>query len=89
MLASVINQGTTNLLSSHASGLPFREVQTMNERKDSTIEKNEDEPSTTKRDQEQHGYYYDDETGYELYDPSKDEEEDDNMNDQNNGSIAS
>lgn len=61
----------------------------MNERRDDTTETNEGEPSTIKRDQEQHGYYYDDETGYEVYDPSEDEEADENMTDQINGSIAS
>jgi hypothetical protein len=48
----------------------------MNEPKDDTTETNEDEPSTLKRDQEEHGYYYDDETGYEVYDPTKEEEND-------------
>lgn len=47
----------------------------MDERKDDTTESNEDEPSTLKRDQDQRGYYYDDETGYEVYDPDKEEED--------------
>lgn len=51
--------------------------QEINERRDDTTETKQDEPSTLKRDQEQHGYYYDDETGYEVYDPAKDEDEDD------------
>ena len=49
----------------------------MDERKDDTTETEQNEPSTLKRDQDQHGYYYDDETGYEVYDPSKDEDEKD------------
>lgn len=47
----------------------------MNERKDETTETDDDERSTLERDQEQHGYYYDDETGYEVYDPANDEDE--------------
>jgi hypothetical protein len=54
----------------------------MNERRDDTTETNPDEPSTLKRDQEQHGYYYDDETGYEVYDPSEDEDDDENVAEQ-------
>lgn len=49
----------------------------MNERKDETTETDDDERSTLERDQEQHGYYYDDETGYEVYDPANDEDEED------------
>lgn len=49
----------------------------MSERRDDTTELEKDEPSTLKRDQDKHGYYYDDETGYEVYDPSQDEDEDD------------
>jgi hypothetical protein len=45
----------------------------MNKQGDDTTETNEDEPSTLERDQKEHGYYYDDETGYEVYDPSEDE----------------
>ena len=48
--------------------------QMMNDPKDDTTESKPDEPSTLKHDQEQHGYYYDDETGYEVYDPLKDED---------------
>ena len=51
----------------------------MNEPKDDTTESNPDEPSTLKDDQEQHGYYYDDKTGYEVYDPSKDEDDEDEI----------
>ena len=50
---------------------------TMSERKDDTTESDPNEPSTLKRDQEQHGYYYDDETGYEVYDPARDDVDDD------------
>lgn len=32
------------------------------------------------RDQQRKSYYYDDAYGYEVYDPEKDEEEDDNDN---------
>ena len=49
----------------------------MDERKDDTTETEQNEPSTLKRDQDQRGYYYDDETGYEVYDPSNDEDEKD------------
>ena len=50
---------------------------TMSERKDDTTESDSNEPSTLKRDQEQHGYYYDDETGYEVYDPARDDDDQD------------
>ena len=47
----------------------------MSQRKDDTTE--HDEPSVEERERRQPGSYYDDDaTGYELYDPEKDEEED-------------
>lgn len=51
----------------------------MNDQRDDTTESKTDEPSTLRRDQEQHGYYYDDETGYEVYDPLKDEEDEEEV----------
>jgi len=46
----------------------------MSEQRDNTTER--DESSSLKRDQDERKYYYDDETGYEVYDPAKDVEED-------------
>jgi hypothetical protein len=43
----------------------------MSERRDDTPE--QDEPSRAER--KPGGYYYDDSTGYEIYDPSSDEED--------------
>lgn len=51
----------------------------MSERKDNTTE--QDEPSRTRR--EQGSYYYDDATGYEIYDPAKDVEEEDESDPEN------
>jgi hypothetical protein len=45
----------------------------MSEQKDDTTER--DEPSRTERERKPGSYYYDDSTGYEIYDPSKDDEE--------------
>lgn len=45
----------------------------MSERIDDTTER--DEPSRTEREREPGSYYYDDATGYEIYDPAKDDEE--------------
>lgn len=57
----------------------------MSEQPDNTTEP--DESSSLKRDQEQHGYYYDDETGYEVYDPAQDndDEETEKAEDENDG----
>ena len=49
----------------------------MSEQKDDTTETDPNEPSTLERDQERHGYYYDDETGYEVYDPTRDDDDED------------
>jgi hypothetical protein len=47
----------------------------MSQRKDDTTE--HDEPSVEERERRQPGSYYDnDATGYEIYDPEKNEEED-------------
>lgn len=54
----------------------------MNERRDDTTEP--DEPSgkghqpASGHERRPGSYYYDDATGYEIYDPEKDENEDDN-----------
>ena len=47
----------------------------MSQRKDDTTE--HDEPSGEQRERQPGSYYYDDSTGYEIYDPEKDDEEDD------------
>ena len=48
----------------------------MSQRKDDTTE--HDEPSGEECERHKPGsYYYDDSTGYEIYDPEKDDEEDD------------
>lgn len=47
----------------------------MSERRDDTPEP--DEPSPAKRDQDERGYYYDDSTGYEVFDPAVDRDDDD------------
>jgi hypothetical protein len=48
----------------------------MSEQPDNTTER--DEPSRKKEREPQPGsYYYDDSTGYEIYDPAKDEDPDD------------
>jgi hypothetical protein len=49
--------------------------QEMSEQGDDTTER--DAPSPTESERESGRYYYDDTTGYEIYDPSKDEDEDD------------
>ena len=46
----------------------------MSERRDDTPE--QDEQSRTEREGKPRSYYYDDSTGYEIYDPTKDNEED-------------
>jgi hypothetical protein len=45
----------------------------MSERKNDTPER--DERSPEKKEPEAGSYYYDDSTGYEIYDPEKDDEE--------------
>ena len=45
----------------------------MNERADDTPE--QDEQSPEKKEPVPGSYYYDDSTGYEIYDPEKDDEE--------------
>ena len=45
----------------------------MSERRDDTPEQRE--PSRHEREEKPGSYYYDDSTGYEIYDPSKDEED--------------
>lgn len=48
----------------------------MSQREDDTTER--DEPSGAEERERQPGsYYYDDATGYEIYDPEKDDEEED------------
>jgi hypothetical protein len=47
----------------------------MSQRKDDTTE--HDEPSGEQREHKPGSYYYDDSTGYEIYDPEKDDEEED------------
>lgn len=46
----------------------------MSKRKDDTTER--DEPSGDERERKPGSYYYDDATGYDIYDPEKDDEED-------------
>lgn len=45
----------------------------MSERRDDTTE--QDESSPVKSEHAPGSYYYDDATGYEVYDPAKDEDE--------------
>ena len=46
----------------------------MSERRDNTPE--QDEPSRTERERKKPGsYYYDDSTGYEIFDPSEEDED--------------
>jgi hypothetical protein len=48
----------------------------MNEQRDDTTER--DAPSPARREpQPSHSYYYDDATGYEIYDPSAEDEDED------------
>ena len=47
----------------------------MSERRDDTTER--DEPSRDERERKPGSYYYDDSTGYEIYDPAKDEDDED------------
>ena len=48
----------------------------MSERRDDTPEANE--PSRNERTRPRGSYYYDDSTGYEIYDPTKEETDEDN-----------
>ena len=54
----------------------------MSERRDDTPE--QDEPS--RKEREPGAYYYDDSTGYEIYDPSEDDE--DEYEGQKPGAVA-
>jgi hypothetical protein len=45
----------------------------MSERRDNTTER--DEPSQKESAPQPGSYYYDDATGYQIYDPAKDEDE--------------
>lgn len=45
----------------------------MSKQRDDTTEQNE--PSGEQREPQPGSYYYDDSTGYEIYDPEKDDEE--------------
>ena len=47
----------------------------MSEQTDDTTER--DEPSRPEQEPKPGSYYYDDSTGYEIYDPAKDEEDED------------
>ena len=47
----------------------------MSEQADDTTE--QDEPSCPEKEPKPGSYYYDDSTGYEIYDPAKDDEDDD------------
>jgi len=47
----------------------------MSERRDDTPE--QDETSRTERERKPGSYYYDDSTGYEIYDPSEEDEDKD------------
>ncbi|MDT5123165.1 MAG: hypothetical protein QOC96_2647 [Acidobacteriota bacterium] len=60
----------------------------MSQRKDDTTE--HDAPSVEEREGHQPGSYYDDDaTGYEIYDPEKDEEDDeeDFIEEEDGGSV--
>ncbi|MGI9105863.1 MAG: hypothetical protein ACR2G4_06405 [Pyrinomonadaceae bacterium] len=46
----------------------------MNERRDDTTEPDERNEPTAERERAPQNYYYDDGTGYEVYDPATDEE---------------
>ncbi len=47
----------------------------MSERRDDTTEPVEPDAASPEREREPQNYYYDDGTGYEVYDPSKDEDD--------------
>ena len=49
----------------------------MSERRDDTPE--EDEPSPTEGERQPGSYYYNDSTGYEIYDPAKDDEDEEEV----------
>ena len=51
----------------------------MSERRDDTTER--DEPSRPAKERQPGSYYYDDSTGYEIYDPSKDDDDEDEPED--------
>ena len=46
----------------------------MNERRDDTTEPDERNETPDTRERAPHSYYYDDGTGYEVYDPATDNE---------------
>jgi hypothetical protein len=46
----------------------------MSERRDNTTER--DDASRKEQERPSRSYYYDDATGYEIYDPAQDDEED-------------
>jgi hypothetical protein len=46
----------------------------MSERRDDTTER--DEPSRKERERQPGSYYYDDATGYEIYDPAQEDDDD-------------
>jgi hypothetical protein len=53
----------------------------MNERRDDTPE--QDAPSPARQEgQPRHSYYYDDATGYEVYDPAQEDEDDEETGEQ-------
>ncbi|HVG35782.1 MAG TPA: hypothetical protein VM911_22210 [Pyrinomonadaceae bacterium] len=47
----------------------------MNEPEDDTTEQDAPSPARS-REQPRHSYYYDDATGYEIYDPAREDEDD-------------
>lgn len=52
----------------------------MSEHKNGT--KKRDQPSKDEAEHERRSYYYDDSTGYEIYDPAKDDEDEREGNDE-------
>ncbi len=56
------------------------EHQEMSERRDDTPER--DEPSRHERERKPGSYYYDDSTGYEIYDPAKDDDDEEDSDDE-------
>ena len=59
----------------------------MSERRDDTTER--DKQSRAERDRQHGSYYYDDSTGYEIYEPTKDNEgdEDEAENENDEGAV--
>jgi hypothetical protein len=56
----------------------------MSEQRDDTPE--QDEPS--RKEREPGAYYYDDSTGYEIYDPSEDDEDEDDLKPKERGQAT-